>query len=80
MKIATNGAINIINDDTATTHCARIVAINGAVLTIEIDGFEHDATFDNDAFAWRVDANDDNGWFADLMISFGTVATMHHDV
>ena len=80
MKIATNGAINIMNDDTATMHCARIVAIDGDTLTIEIDGIEHDASFDVDEFAWRVVANDDNGWSCDLLIMFGTVASMHHDV
>ena len=80
MKIATNGAINIMNDETATTHCARIVAIDGDTLTIEIEGIEHEASFDDDEFAWRIGANDDNGWSADLMISFGTHASMYHDV
>ena len=80
MKIATNGAINVMNDDTQNVHCARIVAIDGDTLTIEIDGIEHDASFDVDEFAWRIVANDVNELSSDLMISFGTHASMHHDV
>ena len=80
MKIATNGAINIIDDETSIVYCARIVAISGDTLTIEIEGDEHDASFDDDEFAWRIGANDDNGWSCDLLIAFGTHASMYHDV
>ena len=80
MKIPQNGAINIMDDDTSIVHCARIVAIDGDTLTIEIEGIEYEASFDDDEFAWRVVANDDNGWSCDLLIMFGTHASMYHDV
>ena len=80
MRISTN-VFNIIDDETSTTHCAQIVAIVGDMMTIEIESVVHVATFDNDAFAWRIVANNENGWSCDLMIMFhASHVVMFHDV
>ena len=80
MRISTN-MFNIIDDETSIEFRAQIVAIVGDMMTIEIESVVHVATFDNDMFAWRIVANDENGWSCDLMIMFHTShVVMFHDV